>query len=110
MREREREKERAQVGGGAEGKTNTLVPLNRELDPELGPGPGDHDLSERQTLNRISHPDPTPETFFFSFAHKWDFTNSGRTNHSSTCTFPTCMHRGSHVEGLPTWDPLLDAV
>jgi len=43
------------VGGGAEGETDYSV-LSREPIWDLIPGPGDHDLSGRQTLNHLSHP------------------------------------------------------
>ena len=51
--ERERV-ERAQVGGQAEGEAD--CPLNGEPDAGSIPEPWGPDLSQRQTLNRLSYP------------------------------------------------------
>ena len=47
---------RAPAGGevGAEGEAGSL--LSREPDVGLIPGPRDHDLSQRQTLDQLNHP------------------------------------------------------
>ena len=44
------------VGGWAEGEGEADSPLSRELMRGLIPGPWDHDLSQRQMLNHLSHP------------------------------------------------------
>ena len=54
-----RETERSQAGGGAEGEGEASSPLSKE--PNLGlrgliPGPWDHDLSQREVINWLSHP------------------------------------------------------
>ena len=57
MREKEREKEHAREhteGEWAEGQVDS--PLSREPDWGSIPGPGYHDLSQRQRLNPLSHP------------------------------------------------------
>ena len=51
-------RERAQTGGWAEGEREGEAdsPLSREPNVGLNPKTQDHDLSRRQTLNRLSHP------------------------------------------------------
>ena len=48
------EREQAQVGRGAEGKGDTWGSI---------PGPRDNDLSQRQTLNQLSHPGTPGKSF-----------------------------------------------
>ena len=48
--------ETAQAGGAAGGGREAGSPLSREPDAGLNPGPRDHDLSQRQTFNQLSHP------------------------------------------------------
>ena len=55
----EREHERVAEG---EGETDFL--LGREPDTGSISGPLDHDLSQSQTLNRLSHPGAPMNTFF----------------------------------------------
>ena len=43
-------------GGWAEGEGEADSPLSRELMRGLIPGSWDHDLSQRQMLNHLSHP------------------------------------------------------
>ena len=54
MRERERENMHAR-GRGAEGEEQADTPLSRESDTGLDPRILNHDLSRRQTVNRLSH-------------------------------------------------------
>ena len=42
-------------GGEAEGARESDFPLSREPDAELDPRTQDHDLSQRQKFNRLSH-------------------------------------------------------
>ena len=51
LREREGERGRAQAGGEAEGEGEAHSPPSWEPDVGLNPVPGDHDPSQRQTLN-----------------------------------------------------------
>ena len=58
LREREREQEskhKVVVGWGVEAKGEADSPLSRESGSWI-PGPQDHDLSRRQTLNQLSPP------------------------------------------------------
>ena len=48
-----REKEHEQ---GVKGEEEAYSPLSREPNMGLDPGPRDHDLSPRQTLEQLSHP------------------------------------------------------
>ena len=43
-------------GGWAEGEGEADSSLSREVMQGLIPGPWDHDLSQRQMLNHLSHP------------------------------------------------------
>ena len=63
LREREREHER-RGGAGGEGEAGGL--LSREPDRGLDPGPRQHELSRRQTLNRLGHPG-TPTCVILKF-------------------------------------------
>jgi len=44
--------------------------LSREPDVGLIPGPWDHDLSQRQTLNQLSHPG-VPDGVFSQLSESW---------------------------------------
>ena len=60
------ERERTQPGGWqAEGEGGADSPQSRDLMRSLIPGPWDHDLSQRQTLNQLSHPDAPWETLHY---------------------------------------------
>ena len=62
-----REREQVEVGpGGAKGEGEADFLLSREPEGEGGliPGPQDHDLSRRQTLNYPSHPG-APRIYYF---------------------------------------------
>ena len=52
-----RQREKAQAGREAEGEGEADSVLSREPNAGSIPGPQDHDLSQRQTLNWLSHPD-----------------------------------------------------
>ena len=52
-----------------EGEGEAGAPLSREPDSDSIPGRWDHDVSRRQTLQGLSHPD-TP-AFFFMFSNVW---------------------------------------
>ena len=52
----QREKERVQAGGGAEGGGKQAPCTAGSPMRGLIPGPRDHDPSHRQTLNQLSHP------------------------------------------------------
>ena len=49
----------------AEGKVDADSPMSREPDTGLILGPRDHDLSQKQTLGRLSHP-AAPNAGFYS--------------------------------------------
>ena len=44
------------MGQGPEGEGEADSPLSRETDTDSTPEPQDHDLSQRQMLNHLSHP------------------------------------------------------
>ena len=45
-----------ECGGWTEGEGQADIPLSREPDVGLNPKIWDHDLSQRETLNQLSHP------------------------------------------------------
>ena len=53
-------------GEGAEGEADS--PLSREINWGSIPGPQDHDLGPRQTLNRLSHPGVPGSSFLNPFS------------------------------------------
>ena len=64
------ERERAQVGCRAEGLDAGFdLGLDQGLNPGLDPELQDHDLSRRQMLNRMGHPD-TPQNIQFSIKNR----------------------------------------
>ena len=59
---------RAQTGGAAEEEAG--YPLSRKPDAGPIPGPQDHDLTQRQTLNQLSHPG-APQWFKYLLHPEW---------------------------------------
>ena len=53
---REREKEHKQGAGAERGRSKLPTEQRTQQRGALIPGPWNHDLSQRQTLNRLSHP------------------------------------------------------
>ena len=70
--EREREKMHKR-GGGAEEDREADVLFSREPQGGSVPGPRDHDLSQRQKLNRLSHPRYPSHIYFLSLTEQWAF-------------------------------------
>ena len=63
----ERERESTNMGKGQREREKQTPPRSRK--PMYGsiPGPWDHDLSWRQTLNQLSHPGTPPNAFLIMF-------------------------------------------
>ena len=87
--------ERARAGVGAEGKADP--PLSRDTNTWGSiPGPWDHDLSQRQMLNRLSHPG-TPRLSFLYSQHLHTSSNSPKNCKNSSNEIKTSGNLGESV-------------